>query len=156
MNPTIYAIRITTISELLGSVPLDAEIYTTYIASKAPAIMQTNGTAAAEADTLAEYDALELAIRRGTRIIVRRRGTDFIVIAERLVLRDRREAIEARHVDQSHPEAHRGTNWSLMQPIHFYAWLLQFRLYQCQLNQQQSCDRFHQTGLPSCYGFLPT
>ena len=43
--------------------------------------------------SVAAYDALELAIRRGTHIIVRRRGTDFIVIAERLVLRDRREAI---------------------------------------------------------------
>ncbi|MCX5767618.1 MAG: hypothetical protein NTZ43_10400 [Gemmatimonadetes bacterium] len=53
--------------------------------------------------SVAEYDALELAIRRGTRIIVRRRGTDFIVIAERLVLRDRREAIEARHPTTGQP-----------------------------------------------------
>ncbi len=65
MNPTIYAIRITTITELLGSVPLDAEIYTTYIASKAPAAVQTNGTAAAETDTLAEYDALDIKGRTG-------------------------------------------------------------------------------------------
>ncbi len=53
--------------------------------------------------SVAAYDALELAIRRGTRIIVRRRGTDFIVIAERLVLRDRREAIEARHPTTGQP-----------------------------------------------------
>ena len=47
--------------------------------------------------TVAGYDALEGAIRDGTRIAVRRRGTEFMVIPVRLVLRGRREAIEARH-----------------------------------------------------------
>ena len=47
--------------------------------------------------TVREYDALEEAIRRGQRIMVRRRGSEFLVIPERLVLRGRREAIEARH-----------------------------------------------------------
>lgn len=44
-----------------------------------------------------EYDALEHAIARGQRIAVFRRGTEFVVIPERLVLRNRRECIEARH-----------------------------------------------------------
>lgn len=44
-----------------------------------------------------EYDALEQAIARGQRIAVYRRGTEFLVIPERLVLRQRRECIEARH-----------------------------------------------------------
>jgi hypothetical protein len=44
-----------------------------------------------------QYDALERAITRGQRIAVYRRGTEFIVIPERLVLRHRRECIEARH-----------------------------------------------------------
>ena len=47
--------------------------------------------------TVAQYDALERAILDGTRIAVMRRGTEFIVIAERLVLRDGRETIVARH-----------------------------------------------------------
>ena len=44
-----------------------------------------------------QYDALEHAIARGQRIAVFRRGTEFVVIPERLVLRNRRECIEARH-----------------------------------------------------------
>jgi hypothetical protein len=44
-----------------------------------------------------QYDALEHAITRGQRISVYRRGTEFMVVPERLVLRDRRECIEARH-----------------------------------------------------------
>lgn len=67
MTPKQYAIRITTISELLGSVPLDAEIYTTYIASKAPAAAQANGSAAAEVDTLDAYEALDMKGRTGFR-----------------------------------------------------------------------------------------
>ena len=53
--------------------------------------------------TVAGYDALEDAIRDGTRITVRRRGTDFVVIATRLLLRGRREAIEARHPTTGQP-----------------------------------------------------
>lgn len=53
--------------------------------------------------TVAQYDALETAIRSGSRIAVRRRGSEFVVVPERLVLRGRREAIEARHPTTGHP-----------------------------------------------------
>lgn len=44
-----------------------------------------------------QYDAIERAITDGRRISVFRRGTEFLVIPERLVLRNSRECIEARH-----------------------------------------------------------
>ena len=47
--------------------------------------------------TVAQYDAIEAAIRDGRRLIVRRRRQDVIVVPERLAIRNRREAIEARH-----------------------------------------------------------
>jgi hypothetical protein len=47
--------------------------------------------------TVRQYDALEHAIARGQRIAVTRRGTEFVVIPERLALRNRRECVEARH-----------------------------------------------------------
>jgi hypothetical protein len=47
--------------------------------------------------TVAQYDALEAAIRDRRRIVVRRRRQDVVVVPDRLVLRNRREAIEARH-----------------------------------------------------------
>ena len=47
--------------------------------------------------TVAQYDALENAIRDGHRIAVWRRGTEYLVVPHRLVVRDRREAIESRH-----------------------------------------------------------
>lgn len=47
--------------------------------------------------TVAQYDALENAIRDGRRVIVRRMHRDVVILPERLVLRNRREAIEARH-----------------------------------------------------------
>jgi hypothetical protein len=47
--------------------------------------------------TVAQYDALERAIVDARRIAVQRRGTEFLVIPERLVLRGGREAILARH-----------------------------------------------------------
>lgn len=47
--------------------------------------------------TVAQYDTLEDAIRDGSRVIVRQRHQDLIVVPERLVIRNRREAIEARH-----------------------------------------------------------
>jgi len=65
MEPKTYSIRITMTTELLGSVPLDAEIYSTYIASKAPAIAILNGSAAAEIDTLEAHDALDMKGRTG-------------------------------------------------------------------------------------------
>ena len=53
--------------------------------------------------TVLQYDALENAIRDGTRIAVYRRGTEFMVIPDKLVLRGRREAIEARHPTTGQP-----------------------------------------------------
>ena len=53
--------------------------------------------------TVAGYDALENAIRDGTRVIVRRRGTEYTVIPPRLWLRGRREAIETRHPNTGQP-----------------------------------------------------
>ena len=53
--------------------------------------------------TVAQYDALEHAIRDGRRLSVWRRGTEYLVIPERLVLRGRREAIEARHPTTGQP-----------------------------------------------------
>lgn len=47
--------------------------------------------------TVAEYDALEGAIREGRRIVVHHRRQHVAVVPLRLVLRNRREAIEARH-----------------------------------------------------------
>ena len=44
-----------------------------------------------------QYDALERAIARGQRISVFRRGTEYLLVPERLVHRGRRECIEARH-----------------------------------------------------------
>lgn len=56
MAPTIYAARITYSEPLLGSAPLNAEVYTDYIASKAPPPLHANGTAAAEVETIEEID----------------------------------------------------------------------------------------------------
>jgi hypothetical protein len=53
--------------------------------------------------TVREYDALEDAIRHGRRIVVWRRGTEFLVIPDRLMMRGRREAIEARHPTTGQP-----------------------------------------------------
>jgi len=44
-----------------------------------------------------QYDALERAITDGRRIAVMRRGTEFLLVPVRLMLRNSREAIEARH-----------------------------------------------------------
>lgn len=44
-----------------------------------------------------EYDALESAISSGTRVVVTRRGTEYIVIPLRLKTASGREAIDARH-----------------------------------------------------------
>ena len=47
--------------------------------------------------SVAQYDALERAIVDQRRVMVMRRGTEFLVIPERLTLVDGREAIVARH-----------------------------------------------------------
>ena len=44
-----------------------------------------------------QYDLLERAITRGTRISAYRRGTEFVVIPERLKVILGREAIESTH-----------------------------------------------------------
>lgn len=56
MNEATYAARITFTEPLLGSTPLDEEVYSTYIASKAPAGMLMNGTAQSELELLEEAD----------------------------------------------------------------------------------------------------
>ena len=47
--------------------------------------------------TTTQYDALERAITDGRRIVVYRRGTEYVVIPIELRLRGGREALEARH-----------------------------------------------------------
>ncbi len=47
--------------------------------------------------THAQYEMLERAVLNGRRIVVYRRGTEYVVLPERLALRDRREVIEARN-----------------------------------------------------------
>lgn len=56
MNEVTYSTRITFTEPLLGSTPLDEEVYSTYIASKAPAALQLNGTALSEVELLEEAD----------------------------------------------------------------------------------------------------
>ncbi len=53
--------------------------------------------------TVAQYDALENAIRDGCRIVVKLGRRDIVVVPDRLVLRNRREAIEARHPTTGDP-----------------------------------------------------
>lgn len=49
-----------------------------------------------------QYDALEMAIRDASRVVVFRRGSEFIVIPLAIRLRDSRELIEARHPTTGH------------------------------------------------------
>jgi hypothetical protein len=44
-----------------------------------------------------EYDRLERAVMRGHRIVVNRRGTEYIVIPLQLATRGGREVIDARN-----------------------------------------------------------
>ena len=44
-----------------------------------------------------QYDLLERAVTRGQRIVVQRRGTEYIVIPLSLMTRGGREVIEARN-----------------------------------------------------------
>jgi hypothetical protein len=44
-----------------------------------------------------QYDALERAITSGRRLSVWRRGTEFIVVVDRLEVSGGREALEAHH-----------------------------------------------------------
>ncbi len=45
----------------------------------------------------AQYDALERAIADGKRLSVWRRGTEYVVVVDRLRLSGGREALEAHH-----------------------------------------------------------
>lgn len=45
----------------------------------------------------AQYDALERAIADGRRLSVRRRGSEFIILVDRLHTSGGREALEAHH-----------------------------------------------------------
>lgn len=47
--------------------------------------------------TVKQYDALERAIVDATRVAILRRGTEYLVIPERLMLQDGAEVIVARH-----------------------------------------------------------
>lgn len=47
--------------------------------------------------SVSQYDQLEHAITNGTRLQLRRRGSEFLVIPERLRLVQGREQIAARH-----------------------------------------------------------
>lgn len=44
-----------------------------------------------------EYERLERAVMRGQRIVVYRRGTEYVVVPLALRVRDGREVIEARN-----------------------------------------------------------
>ncbi|HSC30784.1 MAG TPA: hypothetical protein VLD17_03600 [Gemmatimonadaceae bacterium] len=45
--------------------------------------------------TPADYDALERAIAHATRVVVMRRGTEYVIVPRRLRTEGRREVIEA-------------------------------------------------------------
>lgn len=52
--------------------------------------------------TTAQYDLLERAIIDGTRIMIMRRGSEYLVIPERLRVESGREVIVARHPSTGH------------------------------------------------------
>ena len=47
--------------------------------------------------TAAQYDALEHAIAHGRRLVVWRRGTEFVIVVDTLRFAGGREALEAHH-----------------------------------------------------------
>ena len=50
-----------------------------------------------------DFNALEQTIARGGRLAVYRRGTEYLVVPTRIVEREGREAIEARHPTTGDP-----------------------------------------------------
>lgn len=44
-----------------------------------------------------QYDALERAIANGRRLVVWRRGTEFVIVVDKLRVTGGREALEAHH-----------------------------------------------------------
>ena len=49
-----------------------------------------------------QYDMLERAVVEGSRLSIWRRGTEYVVIPERLRIKQGRELIEARHPSTGH------------------------------------------------------
>jgi hypothetical protein len=52
--------------------------------------------------TTAQYDALERAVADRTRIAIWRRGTEYVVVPQRLRMDGGREAIDAMHPTTGH------------------------------------------------------
>lgn len=52
--------------------------------------------------SVVEYDRLEHAITAGTRVALVRRGTEYLVIPERLRIVNGREVIDTRHPTTGH------------------------------------------------------
>ena len=52
--------------------------------------------------SVAQYDLLERAIVDGTRVTIMRRGTEYVVIPERLRMEGGQEIIVARHPSTGH------------------------------------------------------
>jgi hypothetical protein len=50
-----------------------------------------------------EYEALERAVRVGDRVAAFRRGTEYIVVPQQLLLREGREIIRATHPTTGEP-----------------------------------------------------
>jgi hypothetical protein len=47
--------------------------------------------------TTQQYDALERAVRDGSRVSVIRRGTEYVIVPQSIKIRSGKEAIETRH-----------------------------------------------------------
>ncbi len=52
--------------------------------------------------SILQYDRLELAITKGTRLAFTRRGTEYLVVPERLRIDAGREVIMTRHPSTGH------------------------------------------------------
>ncbi|MGQ0647267.1 MAG: hypothetical protein ACT4P7_06820 [Gemmatimonadaceae bacterium] len=50
-----------------------------------------------------DYDLVERAVARGSRVAITRRGTQWIVVAQRLTLVRGREVLDARHPSTGEP-----------------------------------------------------
>lgn len=50
-----------------------------------------------------QYDALERAVRVGERVVAYRRGTEYIVVPQQLIVRGGREIIRALHPTTGEP-----------------------------------------------------
>jgi hypothetical protein len=50
-----------------------------------------------------EYEALERAVRVGDRVAAFRRGTEYVVVPQQLILREGREIIRATHPTTGEP-----------------------------------------------------